>query len=795
MSKRIALTTLLALIIVLILALRIYNKEKGEIEARTIEGIDRAHAAKMIATLGFAYDEMSELAVPDNYTDVKKENWYYRYFAATTAMGIIWGDSAIKPSDYLTYKECRYILECMYLDSDNTIKKCFKGLNENEMQQFIPKEEWLAIYGKMMKGEFGGNPRTINEEELMLLSVMDSSVNEWKVATDKGAYHFDGFALDTYTNGTISVLTDGNDIVYIKGFVEGPCVINNAWIISGDSKTVSMYYSGIVTNMKCGEGVIAQDNKIEQLIADLIIEKGSVMSLLPKSDRRNEAVVAFEEGCIEGAVSGKLAPAENMKVYGMAGDNIRDLNTSDIPVGNNMTDIIVGSDGRLEAVIVNEDAAPTTTIRVALTTTDYKSHFHKKVVLNSDMGMTISVNGAVVNVAAGEKIVYRKDDANLAMGRIKITAPDNGHIIVNNIKRSYGKPMYRGSIELALYKKGIVIVNELPVDWYLYSVVPSEMPSSYGVEALKVQAVCARSYAFMHIKKGALANIGAHVDDSTSYQVYNNTHETAESVEAVNQTTGQVLTYEGKIIPAYYYSTSCGVSSNGKDVWFGLKNTPYLTSSLQCPDTDLKSLGMDLSDDGQFKQFLDRNDIKTYDEKYPWYRWETKVSAEEVKKSLDKYLESRYKVNPSLILTKNEKGIYVSEPVSSIGDVLSVKSDNRAESGLLNSIIIEGSEKTIKIKSEYNIRLVLAPHSSTIKRKDGSIINKLALLPSAFAVITELKDEENICFCIKGGGYGHGVGMSQNGSRSLVENGLNYADVLKHYYQGCEITSVTSAGM
>lgn len=787
MSKRIALTSLLSLIIILILGLRIYNKENDNIETQTIEGIDRAHVAKMIATLGYCYDDMSELVIPDNYTDVETGKWYYRYFAATCAMGIVWGDTAVNPLDYMTYMECRQILECMYIGADDAIDRCFGNMDKDAMRQFMPEDEWLIIYGKMMAGEFGGNHRTIKEEQLMLLSVMGNAENEWKVATNAGSYHFDGFALDTYTNGTINVLTDGNDIIYIKGFVEAPCVINNAWIISCNSETVSMFYSGIVTNMKCGANVIDRNTVYEKLIADLIIENGSVVSLTPKTDRRNEGILALGEDYVEGAVSGKLNLGADYRLYGMSGDTVRDLKLSDIPIGYNVTDVVVGADGNLASIILNEDVTPTT-IRVALTTTDYKSHFHKKVVLNSDMGMTITGNGTSVNVAPGEKIIYKKDDPYLAGGRIKITTPENGHIIVNNIKRAYGKPKYRGSIELALYNEGIVIVNELPIDWYLYSVVPSEMPSSYGVEALKVQAVCARSYAFMHVKKGALANVGAHVDDSTSYQVYNNTTESAESVEAVNQTSGQVVTYQGEIIPAYYYSTSCGMTANGKDVWFGLRNTPYLTGRLQSADSNISNPGMDLSNDGQFKQFLERKDINTFDSKYPWYRWETCISSQDIKQSIEKSLESRYNINPSLILSRNENNVYVSEPVSSIGDIVSIKTANRTECGLVNAIIIEGSKKTIKVKSEYNIRLLLAPHNSSIKRNDGTIVDKLSLLPSSFIVISGQGEGDDLAFSIKGGGYGHGVGMSQNGTKSLVESGMGYIDILKHYYQGCEVS-------
>ena len=92
------------------------------------------------------------------------------------------------------------------------------------------------------------------------------------------------------------------------------------------------------------------------------------------------------------------------------------------------------------------------------------------------------------------------------------------------------------------------------------------------------------------------------------------------------------------------------------------------------------------------------------------------------------------------------------------------------------------------MKSEYNIRLLLAPLKSKISRKDGSVVDGMSLLPSAFIVISSEGKGKNKVFHIKGGGYGHGVGMSQNGVRTMVQAGYGYKDILGHYYNGCEIS-------
>lgn len=111
------------------------------------------------------------------------------------------------------------------------------------------------------------------------------------------------------------------------------------------------------------------------------------------------------------------------------------------------------------------------------------------------------------------------------------------------------------------------MVNELPLEEYLYSVVPSEMPASYPLEALKAQAICARTYAYGHMSRAGYPRYGAHVDDSTSYQVYNNITEADSATTAVKETYGQmILTDEGTVANTYYYSTSCGVGTTA-NVW------------------------------------------------------------------------------------------------------------------------------------------------------------------------------------------------------------------------------------
>ena len=288
------------------------------------------------------------------------------------------------------------------------------------------------------------------------------------------------------------------------------------------------------------------------------------------------------------------------------------------------------------------------------------------------------LNGEATEIEAGKNMKFDMESELLLAGRVVLAPTEGGKITFTNLNRAGGAPSYRGTIELLRTDTGILVVNELSIDEYLYSVLPSEMPVSYGVEALKVQAVCARSYAYMQVMSNGLAKLGAHVDDSTSYQVYNNTPETAESIEAVNLTAGQVLTYEGDIVPAYYFSTSAGYTANGDEVWLGMKTVPYLQGKLQTTEGTELGEQSDLSNEENFSNFINNQDLVTFDSSFPWYRWNVTIAASDIKSSIENAIAKRYEVNPSLILTKGESGEYECKPITVIGKIKSIKVAQRS---------------------------------------------------------------------------------------------------------------------
>lgn len=156
-----------------------------------------------------------------------------------------------------------------------------------------------------------------------------------------------------------------------------------------------------------------------------------------------------------------------------------------------------------------------------------------------------------------------------------IEPKDNGFVWI-------GSRWYRGRTRLVATGKGIIAVNHVDLDQYLYSVLGAEMSPTWPLEALKAQAVAARTYALY--KKATGGTDTYDVGDTTKWQVYKGVESEAQSTqEASNATAGEVMTYSGKVILAVFHSASGGHTENVEDIWSG-DSLAYLRG---VPDYDL----------------------------------------------------------------------------------------------------------------------------------------------------------------------------------------------------------------
>lgn len=491
------------------------------------------------------------------------------------------------------------------------------------------------------------------------------------------------------------------------------------------------------------------------------------------------------------------------------------------------------------------------TIRVLLQNSDYQGIFHKEVKLSCDTEWELhyGLDGELTEKhAGGEELLL---DGNSAWftecARIVLSpAEDGGRISLLSVNRSQGTPSYRGSMEIRKTGQGFVVINELPIEEYLYGVVPSEMPVSYPMEALKAQAICARTYVYAHLESPGYGEYGAHVDDSTGYQVYNNTAEKEEAIQAVQETKGEVVRLNGELVDTYYYSTSCGFGADER-VWNPgeEKKACYLKAasisetamqqdqnSAEIPGTEYFT-AQDMCRGDYFHEFLQNPPETDFERQEPWYRWSITVESIDTE-SMQKVLKERQEAEPDRILV--EKNGDKTEPVGSnagntdsnagnagsnagnaggnvgnvgsnvgnagsnaeavgewedIGRITDIRIGKRGDGGIAESLVIKGEKKTVTVLSQYNIRAVLCAGGVTAVRQDGSKVELKMLLPSAFFEIESVKEGENmIGYKLYGGGYGHGAGMSQNAARHMAEKGYTTADILLFFYRDCKIENV-----
>ena len=306
---------------------------------------------------------------------------------------------------------------------------------------------------------------------------------------------------------------------------------------------------------------------------------------------------------------------------------------------------------------------------------------------------------------------------------------------------------YRGEMIFRPGSKGLTIINRLPLEEYLYAVLPSEMFSFWPKEALKAQAVAARSYTLASM--GTYSAQGFDLYGSVRSAAYQGvTNESPLTTAAVNSTQGQVLEYDGKPLKAYYSANSGGYTEDSRSVWGGKDGGMQAVADLQLQK---RSEYLSLQ---QLNQWL-RSDPVSYSSTPPYfspssYRWVKWVSAEEIDRRANRKKE--------------------------IGTVLSIVTRGRGISGRVDKIELIGVEGNLIVEGDA-IRSVLGDLRS-------NLFTYRPLLD---------QDGKPKFFIFTGGGWGHGVGMDQDGAAGMASAGYTYTQILAHYYPRASLVDLSSA--
>lgn len=681
-----------------------------------------------------------------------------------------------------------------------------------EIGEYTKEEDWYEAFDQFLTyheldkkicretiGIIGGEA-VVHKPELAKGQVLTVDATVYSCVSE-------GIEQLSYTN--VVAYRMGNTLLAIREKLPDPVVFSEAYLEEADESGIQFFYRGCELYHPC-----AQKQGSEQIVtlafkgSELVSyeEDGEVIS--GKTLQVTEQAVTLEE-------QGTIPFGERCEGYYQK-EEVRSSNTDEIPIGYAFTDYLI-KDGKICAFLILPKEQMEY-IRVAIQQSDYRGLYHKEVILQSSKELILSYleNGERKEepLPAGEKLILSQDADYLKEGMVKVVNPTNsGKTDLLSVHRNQGVPSYRGNFEIHKTEDGLLLINELLLEEYLYAVVPSEMPSTYPAESLKAQAVCARTYSYGYLEHAGLSALGAHVDDSVNYQVYNNIMEKKSSTDAVRQTEGELLLQDGKPITAYYYSTSCGYGADDR-IWKkeGESAAPYLrsvhiaqqentesqknneqTDAAQIDELQKKreqSVGNqqddsqknleqknnedtdnklnDLTQEEALREYLTTVHEEDYEKEEPWYRWSYTVKDFDVD-LLKKKLQ--------------ERGI-------SFTDFKKVKDmaiTVRAEGGSARILVITTDQGEIPVEGEYEIRYVLNQGGEVI-RQDESAYTLSTILPSACFVIDLQKGKKGITgFTLSGGGFGHGVGMSQNAARAMAQSGKTYEQILAMFYWDCQL--------
>ena len=730
------------------------------------DGITRAAAYKAAALAVTSYSDCVKEAdqEPSFFSAGEQGRWYIKYADYLYRHGLL-DQESVSPNQktaegQLTYGEAELLLEAMAkeLEIDDIFSQLHFRPSAKKQEKTVPEKTWWETYETLIAGA------EKSEVEFAPLLIYGTPENirggrSWTAYTDQGEFGFEGLVMDIYIDREIQVCKRGNEIIRVVEEISSEVVYKNTWIASVDEsdKTFTGYVGDVKrefdTKKKLGAGTGFEDQ-----VADLHLRSGKVEKIVLKEERINGKILAVKEDSIEVEGYGAVPVDEGFQVYRLYGDFAR-RTINDLLVGYDALEFAV-ADGNLCAALLKHpfDAD---SIRVLIMDDGFQTVFHDQIQLEFLSNGTYRTGEKSYKFAEGDTLKVTVDSSLFQNGRVIFEPEDQEKgIRVVSMNRSYGNPVYSGRLEISREDGGLVLVNELYLEDYLKHVVPSEMPVSYEKEALKAQAVCARTYAYRQIQGNSYKEYGAHVDDSTRFQVYNNLQTSQASDAAVTETYGKILMYQNSPAEAFYFSTSCGHTTDGTIWGASLSSVPYLKGVAVRPGGGQ----LDLTDEDTFSSFI-KSAASGYESDYAMYRWTTTCTSSQLE-----------------------------QKISGIGSITNLEVTRRSTGGIAVELQVTGTEGVKTVSTESQIRSILGNPELVIKKQDGQTLTGWSSLPSAFLTVEKKKTDENgmVTFAIYGGGYGHGVGMSQNGAQAMAKKGKTYEQILQFFFTGIEIQSLAA---
>lgn len=427
-------------------------------------------------------------------------------------------------------------------------------------------------------------------------------------------------------------------------------------------------------------------------------------------------------------------------------------------------------------------------VRVLIKSGNYESLTHTQIeILFVESGKKTA--GAVTEpVATGQAVTLSPET---------VTEPvilEGKRMQVTSMERGDAAPVYGGKLEISKAEDGLVLIQEVDMETYLKGVLPSEMPANYEKEALKAQAVCARTYVYCQMQEGyAYPEFKALMDDSVSFQVYMNQPVHPQTDLAVDETRGEILTQNKMPVTTWYFSTSWGQTTD-TDAWLSDPCTYLEPVKVAAVSTDeavsafkTEKFSGEAAKETAFQKQMDTPDENDFEYGEAWYRWSARVPVKDNLETLREKLVLMQNEQPEHIEVRKKNG-RTSDGIDRFGKVENVKTAERGDGGIVNALEITTDKQTILIRGQYCIRQILALPGMEITKRDETKVTDMQLLPSAFFYVKGGETGEVEELLLSGGGFGHGAGLSQNGANSMAKKGWNYDEILDFFYKDTQIS-------
>ncbi|MEL6930125.1 MAG: SpoIID/LytB domain-containing protein [Cyanobacteria bacterium J06600_6] len=349
------------------------------------------------------------------------------------------------------------------------------------------------------------------------------------------------------------------------------------------------------------------------------------------------------------------------------------------------------------------------------------------------------------------EILYQEPDIVLEIAgqeynqdQVEITSSQN-LVKVNTTNKSQAARLYGGSLRLQPNAHGeFTLVNRVALETYLRGVVPYEIGANAPAQAVAAQTIIARTYALRNLRRFT-------VDDyqlcaTVHCQVYKGLNDAnPTSDRAIAKTAGLVLTYDNELIDALYSSTTGGVTAGFEDTWDG-KQRPYLQPVIDAPKPFWNLLKYPLNNEKTFKHFIGLKRGFNETGRKGVFRWHKSRSIANLNQDLRKYLRK------------------TRHPLADFQTIKSMKVHQRSKSGRMLALNIETDLGRLQLHKN-EIRSALQPPRSTF-----------------FYLEPIYKNKQLTGYSFIGGGFGHGVGLSQYGSYNLANLGWTAEQILAFYY-------------